>query len=581
MTSIVGFDNVTYYYSNGFSNSTTNVSNYCDISYDGGNFYTFDVSINTFSNNYIILATGGSGAQNGGHGIFIDTSATIQNLYNYGALLGGGGGGGGKLIRGGAGGGGGGSNTSGGVSDISANLVARGGSLIDLPGSGGLVSTGGGGPGQNGGDSVYVGGLGGGSLGGDGADAISSVGYTPYGSNSLDAGSSAFTFGGGGGSRGFETGNGYNGAGGGYGGGAGGTANNGGGGGGGGGGFGYVITVNPGGNGGYGLCNIGKITNLYNSQGGQNNVYGPLFYSGINTYPTSSTLANNLPTNYFIRLDSLSEYGQLYCYGWAWRKIQGSNPLTAYIATGNSMNINIDPSSLFLKENVESNFGRAGGPITFANVFYNVNFVTIPSGILSINNRTFSWNLVKQTGLDVYDLVIYTNPTCFKENTKILTNYGYKFIQNLKIGDLVKTTLNGYKSIFNIGKMEIYHPAMQERVQNQLYICKMDNFPELFENLVITGCHSILIEEFKDEKEKQDTIKTLGRIFITDDKYRLPACIDERTSVYEKPGYYTVYHIALECDDYFMNYGIYANGLLVETCSKRYLIEYSNMKLLG
>jgi hypothetical protein len=29
-----------------------------------------------------------------------------------------------------------------------------------------------------------------------------------------------------------------------------------------------------------------------------------------------------------------------------------------------------------------------------------------------------------------------------------------------------------------------------------------------------------------------------------------------------------------------MNYGIYANGLLVESCSKRYLAELSGMKLL-
>ena len=29
-----------------------------------------------------------------------------------------------------------------------------------------------------------------------------------------------------------------------------------------------------------------------------------------------------------------------------------------------------------------------------------------------------------------------------------------------------------------------------------------------------------------------------------------------------------------------MNYGIYANGLLVETCSKRYLKELSNMNFI-
>jgi hypothetical protein len=67
---------------------------------------------------------------------------------------------------------------------------------------------------------------------------------------------------------------------------------------------------------------------------------------------------------------------------------------------------------------------------------------------------------------------------------------------------------------------------------------------------------------------------------MTDNKYRLPAAADERASVYEVPGNYMIYHLALESEDYYINYGIYANGLLVETCSQRYLKELSNMKLI-
>jgi hypothetical protein len=88
-----------------------------------------------------------------------------------------------------------------------------------------------------------------------------------------------------------------------------------------------------------------------------------------------------------------------------------------------------------------------------------------------------------------------------------------------------------------------------------------------------------LIEEF-EEGEEEKTIEVLGDIFVTDDRYRLPACVDKRTSVYDKPGIYTIYHLALENPDYYMNYGIYANGLLVETCSKRYLKELSKMTLI-
>lgn len=71
-----------------------------------------------------------------------------------------------------------------------------------------------------------------------------------------------------------------------------------------------------------------------------------------------------------------------------------------------------------------------------------------------------------------------------------------------------------------------------------------------------------------------------GKIYVTDAKYRLPACLDDKTSVYEKEGIYTIYHLALDHDNYYMNYGIYANGLLVETCTKNYLERLSGMKML-
>jgi len=97
--------------------------------------------------------------------------------------------------------------------------------------------------------------------------------------------------------------------------------------------------------------------------------------------------------------------------------------------------------------------------------------------------------------------------------------------------------------------------------------------------LIITGCHSLLIDEFRDHNQALQTIDVLSKIYITDGKYRLPTCVDDRASIYPHKGEYTIYHIALEHPDYYMNYGIYANGLLVETCSNRYLKELSNMTL--
>lgn len=42
-----------------------------------------------------------------------------------------------------------------------------------------------------------------------------------------------------------------------------------------------------------------------------------------------------------------------------------------------------------------------------------------------------------------------------------------------------------------------------------------------------------------------------------------------------------LFNIALDNNNHYSNYGIYVNGLLVETCSKRYLKELSNMTLIN
>ena len=169
---------------------------------------------------------------------------------------------------------------------------------------------------------------------------------------------------------------------------------------------------------------------------------------------------------------------------------------------------------------------------------------------------------------------------CFKEGSKILTDKGYRPIEDLRNGDLVKTALDGYKAIDMIGKRDIQHVACKDRIKDQLYNCSIAAFPELFEDLVITGCHSILVDNFVSDEQRQKTAEVNNNIYITGNKYRLPACVDDRTTVYANAGVHTIYHIALENEDYYMNYGVYANGLLVETCSRRYLKELSNMTLI-
>ena len=171
--------------------------------------------------------------------------------------------------------------------------------------------------------------------------------------------------------------------------------------------------------------------------------------------------------------------------------------------------------------------------------------------------------------------------TCFKEDSKILTDKGYIPIQDLRRGDLVKTLNNDYLPINMIGKSEMYHPRFGERCRDQLYRCSNDEYPEIFEDLVITGCHSILIDDFEGATAEEKAVMAANKNrFMVDGKYKLPARMDKRATVYEIEGNYTIYHLALDNEDDDANYGIYANGLLVESCSKKYLMEMSNMTLL-
>jgi len=189
-------------------------------------------------------------------------------------------------------------------------------------------------------------------------------------------------------------------------------------------------------------------------------------------------------------------------------------------------------------------------------------------------------SLVDKTGTVYYGT---TTVLCFKEDTKILClvdgKESYVPIQTMKPGTLVKTSLDGYKKVDTIGSSKIYNPAHTIRGKNRLYKCTKTNYPEVFEDLVITGCHSILVDDITDTQRK-DITELAGRIFVTDNKYRLMACIDERAEPYTEEGIHTIWHFALENDNYYYNYGVYANGLLVETSSKRMMKELSGMQLV-
>jgi hypothetical protein len=134
---------------------------------------------------------------------------------------------------------------------------------------------------------------------------------------------------------------------------------------------------------------------------------------------------------------------------------------------------------------------------------------------------------------------LYPGNPCFLEGTQVLCLKDekeiYLPIESLTTGTLVKTSLSGYKRIEIIASGSLQNPSSSDRIADRLYKCSKEAYPELKEDLFLTGHHSILVNSLT-ETQKQGIIKHLGRVFVTDKKYRLIACVDERAEPWASEG---------------------------------------------
>jgi hypothetical protein len=228
------------------------------------------------------------------------------------------------------------------------------------------------------------------------------------------------------------------------------------------------------------------------------------------------------------------------------------------------------------------------------NTCYIGRYVNTTTGLFNGNIDDFRIYYRVLTQTDVTALYNYTygpappqpidsDLPCFHEDTKILClkdgQEQYIPIKELRNGDYIKTINHGYLPITMIGKRVINNPSHKERIKDRLYHLDPYHYPELLEDIYITGCHSILVHELTPN-QKLKTLEEVKDIYVTDEYYRLMAFIDDRSIPYTEEGEFTIYHLALENEDYFGNYGIYASGLLVETISIRNMKEMSDMKII-
>jgi alpha-tubulin suppressor-like RCC1 family protein len=214
-----------------------------------------------------------------------------------------------------------------------------------------------------------------------------------------------------------------------------------------------------------------------------------------------------------------------------------------------------------------------GNDSTMGTVFYPK--ILAPLLIYSATTTTY----IPMTGVTkIQNCSHYQLTKCFNEDTKILCLNGnleeeYIPIQNLKKGDLVKTYLHGYRKIEIIGKNTLKNNL--DNYNECMYKMKKTDDNGLIEDLILTGGHSILVDDLGEYK--RDDIDEVLYLKV-DDKYLLLCSISSDFSMIEDNNMYTYYNFVLENngnDD--ERFGVWASGILVESTSKNefYTFKYN------
>ncbi len=175
----------------------------------------------------------------------------------------------------------------------------------------------------------------------------------------------------------------------------------------------------------------------------------------------------------------------------------------------------------------------------------------------------------------ITDIYIGTSSSyCFNKGTEILcmrdNSEKYIPIESInKDSDLVKSYKHGYKKIEGI-----YHSLFKNNVndyKNSMYIMKKQE--NMTNDLIVTGGHSILVDNYKTDKIERKHKKTFGsKLDPIDDKKLLLAGFSDSFTQIKGDDIYDIYHIVLEGEDgKSKRYGIWANGVLTESAYKNIL----------
>jgi hypothetical protein len=244
----------------------------------------------------------------------------------------------------------------------------------------------------------------------------------------------------------------------------------------------------------------------------------------------------------------------------------------------NSSDVVYDGSNLTGKVTFENNPNMIGVLPPYYHIF--IDFSESVFIIVDDNNTPIFTNN--------FDLT--SGSCCFNEGTKILCytqlenslicilKEEYRLVQHLKIGDLVKSYLHGYRKVSKIIKGKFVNNPKDEGVSNCMYRMIRTKDNGLIEDLTLTRNHGVLVEKLSKQEEKKINKNNLTVIdnllsIITADCDKFEKVMDTNT--------YKYYHFSLDGDgDNDRRFGVYANGLLVEIPSNNMLDGALNTKPL-
>ena len=106
---------------------------------------------------------------------------------------------------------------------------------------------------------------------------------------------------------------------------------------------------------------------------------------------------------------------------------------------------------------------------------------------------------------------------------------------------------DGLLPIKFVGKLSFFNQTTEERINAHLYKLNKKDFPELIEDLYITGGHPLLMDDVDEEtKKKLFDMAEMGAPIITEGKYRIFSLINPKAELWNDAGIKEIYDIVLK-----------------------------------